>query len=185
MALAATILVAAGIGVVAYKIGYSPSQRHLSVNFAHYLENFSEQPDKAQQVLLANYQGRPTTLEEATEFLGYKPVAAKGLPPGYSLEEVHLLTMPCCTCAQVIFTNKAGESIAIFEYAIDQPVWFGNRPTIKRLCLDIPTSVMQVGDRLAATWKEGKRYITIIGATDLNEVTEFVAHFSGASSARR
>jgi len=185
LTLAATILVTVGIGVVSYWTWFSYGHNHLAVDFTHYVENFAEQPGNAQQILLAKHEGRPVTLTEATDILGYEPVAAKGLPPGYSLEQVNLLTMPCCICAQVIFTNKAGESIAIFEYAIDQPVWFGNRPTIERLCLDIPTSVMQVDDRLVATWKEGKRYITIIGATDLNEVTEFVAHFSKVSSAKR
>jgi len=185
LALAATILVAVGMVAVAYQTWFSPGYDHLTVNFAHYLEEFTERPDEAQRILLAKYDGRSATLTEATKILGYEPVAAKGLPLGYSLEKVHLLTMPCHTCAQVTFTNKAGESIVIFEYAIDQPVWFGDRPTVKGLCHDIPTSVMQVGDRLVATWREGKRYVTIIGATDLKEVNELVAHFSEANSARR
>jgi len=182
MVLAATILVAVGIGVVAYQIWDSPSQKHLMVNFAHYLENFSEQPDHAQQVFLAKYDGQPMTLSEATKVLGYEPVAAKGLPPGYTVKEVHLLTMPCCTCAQVVCTDEAGNSIAIFEHAIDQPVWFGDRPTEECDCHDVPTSIRRAGDRLAATWKEGTRYITMIGATDLDEVAEFVDHFKGVNS---
>jgi hypothetical protein len=36
---------------------------------------------------------------------------------------------------------------------------------------------------LAATWKEGERHVTIIGATDLDEVTEFVASFKSLSNA--
>jgi len=182
LTLAATILVAIGIGTVAYQIWPSPGIDHLAVNFVHYQEEFSERPDVAQQILLAKYDGRPMTMTEATKRLGYEPVAAKGLPPGYTLEEVHLLTMPCCTCAQVICTNKAGKSIAIFEHDIDQPVWFGDRPTVEGLCHNVPTTIRQIGDRLAATWKVGERHLTIIGATDLNEVTEFVAHFKRSSS---
>jgi len=182
LALAATLLIATGIGVLAYQAGNSPNQKHLVVNFAHYLENFSKQPDRAQQVLLAKYDGRPMTLGEATETLGYVPVAAKGLPAGYTVKEVHLLTMPCCTCAQIVCTNESGRSIAIFEHAIDQPVWFGDRPAEECVCYNVPTSIRRVGDQLAATWKEGKRHITMIGATDLDEVTQFVAHFKGTSS---
>jgi len=182
MVLAATILVAVGIGIVAYKIWDSPSQKHLMVNFAHYLENFSEQPGHAQQVLLAKYDAQPMTLSEASKVLGYEPVAAKGLPSGYTVKEVHLLTMPCCTCAQVVCANEAGNSIAIFEHAIDQPVWFGDRPTEECDCHDVPTSIRRAGGQLAATWKEGTRYITMIGVTDLDEVADFVAHFKGASS---
>jgi len=182
MALAATLLVATGIGVVAYQIWDSPKEEHLMVNFAHYLENFTERPDNAQQILLASYNGRPITLAEATKVLGYEPVAAKSLPSGYAVKEVHLLTMPCCTCAQIVCTNEAGNSIAIFEHAMDQPVWFGDRPTEECVCQDVPTSIRRAGGQLAATWKEGERYITMIGATDLDEVADFVTHFKEASS---
>ncbi len=185
LALAATILVAAGIGVVTYQTWFSPEYDHLAINFVHYLEEFAERPDHAQQILLAKYDGRPVTPEEAAKVLGYEPVATKGLPPGCSLEKVYLLNMPCCTCAQVLGKNKAGQSIAIFEHSIDHPVGFGDRPTEECICHDMPTSVMQVGDRLAATWKEGQRSFTIIGATDLDEVTEFVAHFKGANTGKR
>ncbi|NOY43801.1 MAG: hypothetical protein GXP26_18435 [Planctomycetes bacterium] len=176
-ALAATILIAVGIGTAMHQTWFSPGYNQLAVNFSPYLENFIERPDEAQQIFLAKYDGRPIALTEAENILGYEPAATKGLPPGYSVEEVHLLTMPCCTCTQVICTNESGESLAIFEYALDQPAWFGDRPATEHLCHEVPTSVIQVGDRLAATWKEGERYITIIGATDLDVVTEFVAHF--------
>lgn len=182
VALAATILVAVGIGVVAYNSWFSDGVHdHLAMNFGEYLRDFSERPEAAQQILLANYNGRPITLNEAANTLGYEPLAAKGLPQGYSFDKAYLLDMPCCTCAQIVCKNKEGESIAIFEHDIDQPVWFGDRPSVECVCHDVPTSVIQFGDRLAATWKEGERYVTIIGATDLEEVTEFVASFKSLS----
>ncbi len=184
-ALAATILVAAGIGGVTYQTWFSPEYDHLAMNFAQYLDEYAKRPDNAQQVLLAKYDGRPITAEKAAKVLGYEPVATQGLPPECSLEKIYLLNMPCCTCVQILCKNKDGRSIAIFEHSIDHPVTFGDRPTIECLCHDMPTSVMQVGDRLAATWKEGQRSITIIGATDLDEVTEFVAHFKGANPDKR
>lgn len=181
-ALAATVLVAAGLWG-AYE-AWLPAEEHarLAMNFSRYLEEFPERPAAAQQTLAAGYGGRPVSLTEATDILGYRPVAARGLPSDYSVKEVHLLNMPCCTCAQVLCTNEAGNSIVIFEHAIDQPVWFGDRPSEKCLCHEVPTNIRQVGSRLAATWKEGERHITVIGATDLDEVTEFVAHFKGVSS---
>jgi len=177
--LAASVLVATGIGTIAYQIWNSAEHHHFAMNFSDYLEEFSDRPEDAQQLLLAKYEGRPTTLQEATNTLGYKPAAAQGLPPGYSVEKVYMLKMPCCTCAQVICKNKAGHSVAIFEHEIAQPVWFGERPTVECTCHNKPTSTTQVGDQLAATWKQGKRHITIIGASDLGEVTEFVAYFKG------
>jgi hypothetical protein len=181
-ALAATFLVAVGLWG-AYKVWFSTDeQHHLAMNFAGYLDEFLERPDTAQQILLAKYDGQPITLTEATKRLGYEPVAAKGLPLGYSINEVHLLKMPCCTCAQVLCTNEAGNSIAIFEHDIDQPVWFGDRPSEKCLCHEVPTDVKQIGNQFAATWKEGNRFITIIGATDIDEISDFVAQFKGSSS---
>ena len=181
LALVASMLFVVGIGVLAYLNSHS-EHNHLAMNFAHFLEEFDESPSDAQQILLAKYDGRPITLKEATNVLGYEPLAAKGLPPGCSLDKAYLLNMPCCTCAQVVCKNEAGQSIAIFEHDIDQPVWFGDNPSVECLCHDIPTNVVQVGDRLAATWKEGQRYVTVIGAMDLDEVTDFVAHLSGTTS---
>jgi hypothetical protein len=177
VALAATILIAAAIGVIAYSALF-PAHDQLAANFATFLNDFSDSPDRAQQMLLASYDGRPISLEEATTVLGYPPVVAKGLPQGYKLEKTYLLKMPCCTCTEIVCRTKQGNSIAIFEHSSDQPVWFGNRAAIKCQCDNVPTSVVQFGDRLAASWKNGNRHITIIGANDLDDVTAFVAHFN-------
>jgi len=180
LALAVTILIAVGIGVIAYRSRFTVGGHdHLAGTFDSFLDEFENQPDDAQQVLLVNYDGRPTTLQEAVNVLGYEPVAAKRLPPGCSIDKVYLLKMPCCTCAQITCRNESGHHLAIFEHDLDQPVWFGDRPSVSCLCHDVPTSVVQVGNKLAATWKEGKRFITIIGANNLEEVTDLVAHLSG------
>lgn len=182
VALAAAVLLALGVGIFFSTPRHADENEQLTANFASYLEDFAERPEKAQRVLLTKYEGRPATLAEAANELGYEPLAAMGLPAGYSLENAYLLKMPCCTCAQVVCKNRRGKSIAIFEHNVDQPMWFGDRPSINCVCQDMPTSVTQVGDRLAASWKAGKRYITVIGASDLDEVSEFVAHFSGSGS---
>lgn len=181
-ALAATVLIAVGMGWLVYQRLTQHGHDSLAVDFSHYLEEFAESPGNAQQILLAKYDGRPITFQEANNVLGYEPLAAKGLPPGYSVDQVYLLKMPCCTCAQVVCKNSAGDSIAIFEHDIEQPVWFGDRPAIECTCEGVPTGVTQIGDRLAATWKEGARYVTIVGASDLGDVTGFVAHFKGSRS---
>jgi len=167
LALAATILVAAGIGVIAYQAWNSPGQEHLTMNFAHYVDQFSKQPEEAQRVLLASYYGKPMTLQEATDSLGYEPAAAKGIPSDYTIEKVYLLKMPCCGCAQVVCKNKEGQSIAIFEHNTDQPVSFGNRPAMEYVCHDKPTSVVQMGDQLAATWQEDSAPSLLLGQKTL------------------
>lgn len=182
LAIAATIAIAAGIGVLGYQSWMMWSGHQMAATFATYLNEFHQRPDQAQQFLLTSYKGRSTTLQDAEATLGYEPLVAKSLPPGYSVKDVYLLHMPCCTCAQVVCENKEGQTIAIFEHDIDQPAWSGGRPVSKCRCEGVPTSVVQVGDRLAATWQQGKRYFTVVGAGDLDEVTEFVAHFKGANS---
>ncbi len=182
LALAASLLIALGIGTGPYVTQLFQKPSHLAANFSRYLDEFLVRPEVAQQILLASYGGRPITLGEAERVLGYTPVVARGLPPGYSLQEIHLLDMPCCTCAQVLCSDEAGNSIAIFEHAIDQPIWFGDRPTKECLCHQVPTSVKSVGDRLAATWKEGDRYVTLIGASNLSEVSLFVDQFQTKNS---
>lgn len=182
LAVAATLLIAVGLGVVGYKMWYSADEHdHLAINFEHYLEEFDKNPEKAQQILLAKYDGRPTTVQQAAAKLRYEPVIAKGLPSGCSLENVYLLDMPCCTCAQAVCRCNAGQHIAVFEHDDDQPVWFGDRPSINCLCDGKPTNIVQIDDRLAATWKQRNRYITVIGARDLEEVTRFVAHLSDSN----
>jgi hypothetical protein len=179
IAIAATILFAVGVGVIGYQAWWSAENHvHIAVNFAAFLDQFDERPEEAQQFLMAKYEGRLIKLQEAASVLGYEPIAAQGLPEGCVLERAYLLKMPCCACTEVVCRNKSGRSIAIFEHDSDQPVWFGDRPTVNCLCHEIPTSVVLVGDKLAATWKNGQRYITIIGANDLVEVTDFVAYFN-------
>lgn len=182
LALAATILVVVGIGAVVYQLGYSPDHRDLVANFSQYASEYAASPYAAQEMLLASYHGRATTMKQAAATLGYEPLAARGLPPGYSVDKVYLLDMPCCTCAQVVCRNERGHSIAVFEHAVVQPVWFGERPAIECLCQDTPMHVVQLGDRLAATWKAGKRYITVVGATDLDEVAALVAQLRDAGT---
>jgi hypothetical protein len=179
LAISATVLVAIGIGVVGYRSWNTANvHHHLEDNFTNFLNEFESRPDNAQQVLLASYEGRSTSLPEATDAIGYQPVAATRLPAGCTIDKVYVLKMPCCTCAEITCRNENGHHLAIFEHDIDQPVWFGDRPTINCICSNVPTTVVQMGSKLAATWKEGKRYITIVGANSLEEVTEFVDHLS-------
>ncbi len=179
----ALFLVATGLSFFAYREWFSHGEHdHLAINFEHYLEEFDENPHAAQQILMTKYAGQRTTIEKAAQVLKYEPVIAKGLPSGCTLESVYLLDMPCCQCAQAVCKCHGDQHIAVFEHNLDQPVWFGDRPVVNCLCHGKETSVIQVNDRLAATWKEGNRFITIIGARDLEEVTRFVAHFSGTKT---
>ena len=149
---------------------------HVAANFGRYLDEFERDPAAAQQVLLSSYEGRAVTYDEAAMKVRYQPVTPERLPNGLLRKEVYLLRMPCCTCVQAIYERANGERLAVFEHVDDQPVWFGPRPTIHARCNGTPCSLVQVDDRLAASWKRNGRYVTIIGAGDLDQVTELVAY---------
>lgn len=64
---------------------------------------------------------------------------------------------------------------AVFEHADDQFAWFGGRPLIETRCNGRPASLVQVQNRLAASWQRQGRFITVVGAHDVEEALELVA----------
>jgi len=154
---------------------------HLAINFNSYLADFQERPKEAQQILMSNYQGQAVQMSEAARVLGYTP-AASGPVAGYDVEAVYLLEMPCCQCPQVVLKRKgskdASGQIAVFEHEKDQPVWFGERPSHNAVCAGKPTRIVQVENgKLAATWDNEDRHLTIIGARNEAEVATLITAF--------
>jgi anti-sigma factor RsiW len=179
LAAAATLLIAVGFG--AY-FNWPPSMdRHdkqLAATFGKFLNHFESDPQAAEQVLLASYEGEEVDLPAAAKAIGYQPAVARGLPPGYRVDAVYVLNMPCCKCTQIVCRRDGGGQIAVFEHEVDQPVWFGDRPAIEGRCCDKPTRIVEVDNNLlAATWRSDNRYITVIGARDVEEITQLVSHF--------
>ena len=173
---AAIVLVIVPIGLATWRFYSSDREHgHVAVNFGHYLDEFIQSPDAAEQVLLSNYEGRAVNAEEATSQLRYRPMAPKKLPDGASLEALYLLKMPCCLCVEAVYKGVGGETIAIFEHVDDQPIWFGNRPMVHTRCNGRPTSLVQVDDRLAASWKHQGRFVTVVGAQDVEQVSQLMA----------
>jgi hypothetical protein len=175
IAIAAAVFIAATVGISVYIFRSDHhGHEHVAVHFGQYLDEFDRNPDRAEQVLLVNYAGQPVTLDEAARHLKYQPVAPEGLPKGFTRNRVYLLKMPCCLCVQSIYSDAAGRTMAVFEHIDDQPAWFGDRPTMTVQCHGLATCLVQVDGKLAASWKRQKRVITLIGARDLEEVSQFV-----------
>jgi hypothetical protein len=114
--------------------------------------------------------------------VGYRPAVAAGLPEGYSLDATYALKMPCCTCVQTVCRREDGRVFAIFEHSEDQAVWCGDQPTDRAECNDRPCMLTQVQNSLLATWKSGGRQFTVVGARDLEEVGDLMAHLEAGSS---
>ncbi|MAT70834.1 MAG: anti-sigma factor [Planctomycetaceae bacterium] len=111
--------------------------------------------------------------------MAFRPTGEFGLPHGYSPVASDVLDMPCCKCIAVMCAREDGTILAIFEHETAHPPWFGDRPAIQAHCSDQSVRLVQLGvNHLAATWPLNDRYVTIIGARDIDEIARLVSHFS-------
>ncbi len=185
VAAAALIVITISTSAVVWLKRSEHGEGHVAVNFAQYLDQFEHNSEAAQQVLLSNYEGRAVSYDEAATKLRYQPVTPEHLPNGMSRKAVYLLRMPCCTCVQAIYQGADGKTLAVFEHVDDQPIWFGTRPTVHTRCNGMPTSLVQVDDRLAASWKRNGRHVTIVGADDPEQVAKLVAYLDDPQTKNR
>jgi hypothetical protein len=174
-ALAATLLIGASLALVGYWTWHSRDQHvQMAAVFDRYLGEFQEHPQQAQQVLRARYDGRPMDLQTVGNGQ-FVPNAPQDLPNGFARVETYLLNMPCCTCTQTTYKNQAGDVLVLYEHSEDQRIWFGDRPVIEAQCHGQPTFLVQLKDQLAASWKCGPRHLTVIGARNVEQVSELIA----------
>ncbi len=182
----ATVILIA-VGWLGHRTWFQHHDDHqFAETFGHYLEEFSLDPHAAQNLLLAKYHSQSVDLAQAAQAVGYRPAIANGLPEGYSIESTHVMKMPCCTCVQSLCQRSDGSTIAIFEHDDDETeLWFGGRPEIPAVCDGANCSLVELGDSIAATWKRGKRYLTVIGVRDTVEIGEFVTWFGNTPKSER
>jgi hypothetical protein len=176
--ISASALIIACVGVGLWFVHSEHS--HLPLDFDAYLKLFDNDINAAQNSLLANYHGRPATLDEALHVLKYEPIVKRGLPEGYVFHTGCLLKMPCCECMEVVYTRPNGGFVAIFEHEKDQAIWFRSRPSIKCQCGCKSTQLVQLDRALAASCQIGKRYVTIIGSRNIEEVAEIIQKLAGS-----
>jgi hypothetical protein len=144
--------------------------------FGQYLDRFQEQPEQAQEILLTRYDGQLVAPEQAQGAAKFIPIAPDTLPQGFSRNAIYVLKMPCCTCTQTIYKDGQGKVLAVFEHTDQQQNWFGDRPTITAQCHGKSTCLVQLQNELAACWKCGPRHLTVVGARDVEQVSELVAY---------
>jgi hypothetical protein len=176
VALAAMVLVGVSLALAGYWTWRSLDPHvQMAAIFDQYLGEFREHPQQAQEVLRVRYAGRPLNLQVANSGT-FVPNAPQELPAGFARVETYELDMPCCKCTQTIYRNSAGDILALFEHTDDQRAWFGDRPVIDAQCHGQQTSLVQLNKQLAASWKSGRRNLTIIGAHDVEQVSELIAY---------
>lgn len=173
-AIAAMVVFVSSIGLASYWL-WQQFEPHavMAATFDTYLAEFQTAPQQAQHILIDRYAGQRVNLASAE--LPFSANAPVELPDGYARQETYVLDMPCCVCTQTIYKNPSGAVVALFEHSEKEPGWFGNRPTIHAQCYGTSTLLVQVADRLAATWKCGPRYLTLVGAQNVEQVAQIVA----------
>lgn len=177
LAAAAIVLVAASIALMAYWNRHPTDEHHeMAEVFGQYLDRFQVQPDQAQDVLLTRYDGHLVAPQQVEGVAKFMPNAPDTLPEGFSRSATYVLKMPCCTCTQTIYKDGQGNVLAVFEHTDQQQSWFGDRPTITAQCHGKSTCLVQLQNKLAACWKCGPRHLTIVGARDVEQVSELVAY---------
>ena len=102
---------------------------------------------------------------------------------GYRVASTHVLKMLCCTCPASLCVREDGSEFLIFEHNEEQPMWFGDSPTISAKCGGQVCHCVQMPDQLAVTWKVGTRYVTAIGVNGLEEIASLMAVVDSPDSA--
>lgn len=146
----------------------------LAVDFRQVIELAQIDPQQAIASLIDKYDGKELDAQEATQTIGYLPSLFSKIPVGFERVSTHVLKMPCCKCSATICQRKDGKSLIVFEHKDEQPVWFGELPSIETQCSGTQCRIIESSGELAVSWKQKDRQFTMIGATDLAEVSQWV-----------
>lgn len=176
LAVALLLFAVAGVSLYMQRPGQVRHDEHLAVNFDEFLKHFPESAERAQELLHASYPAELVDVESAALAVKYRPAIANDLPEGYSLDSVHLVRMPCCLCVESLCTAPDGGRVAVLEHAIDQPVWFGERPSESCECNGRKARLVHFDGRLVATWQAKQGFLTVIGILDEDQLAELMAH---------
>jgi hypothetical protein len=171
---AAALILVCGLVVLVLAL-QSYHSHNLSEAFDHFLVAFSRSPSQADDVLSNLYNGQRVTAMEAERLLKYRPAVYQGLPAGYSLNSAYVMKMPCCTCFQANLISEDGGGIAVFEHDGEQQEWFGDRASTEVICQGQPTRIVQADSYISASCPCGPRYLTIVGAKDVEQLDSLLA----------
>jgi len=147
----------------------------LAVDFQEVFRLTKTEPKAAIAKLVAKYQGQELNQTAATDYLGYEPALFRSVPEGFSRVSTHVLSMPCCKCSATLCERSDGTSLIVFEHKDEQPVWFGDAPSIETQCSGTTCKIVESAGQLAVSWKNQDRQLTVVGANDLAEVNQWVA----------
>ena len=146
----------------------------LAVDFRNVIEFAQSEPQKAISSLVEKYEGKQLDTESATKYIGYRPALFNRVPDGFQRVSTHVLNMPCCKCTATVCQRPNGTSVIVFEHKDEQPVWFGELPSIETQCSGTQCRIIESAGQLAVSWRQKDRQFTMVGATDVAEVSQWV-----------
>lgn len=146
----------------------------LAVDFRQVIQLAQSDPQQAISHLIEKYDGLSLDAEAATKYIGYQPSLFSNVPDGFQRISTHVLNMPCCKCSATVCQRSDGRSLIVFEHKDEQPLWFADLPSIEIQCSGTKCRIMESAGQLAVSWRQRDRQYTIIGATELAEVNEWV-----------
>ncbi|MDX1929336.1 MAG: zf-HC2 domain-containing protein [Pirellulaceae bacterium] len=147
----------------------------MAVDFQDVFKLAQTEPQQAIGRLAAKYQGKELDRDGTIDYLGYEPTLFQRLPTGFTRTSTHVLNMPCCKCSASICERIDRTSLIVFEHKDEQPVWFGDLPSIETQCSGKICKIIEAAGQLAVSWKNDDRQLTMIGANDISEVNQWVA----------
>jgi hypothetical protein len=146
----------------------------LAVDFRNVIEFAQLEPQKAISNLVEKYEGKQLDAESATKYIGYRPALLTRVPDGFQRVSTHVLKMPCCKCTATVCQRPNGTSVIVFEHKDEQPVWFGELPSIDTQCSGTQCRIIESAGQLAVSWRQKDRQFTMVGAADVAEVSQWV-----------
>lgn len=172
-AVSATML----LGLVGFQLFLSGGHDHKEMAEAIEYVAANVDLDGISSHLLGKYDGGIISPDDAFSQVGYRPIASNGLPSGYTVESIHIIDMPCCKCTQTACLRSDDSRFFIFEHDNEDTGWFEHRIKRKRNCGGWDCKIIELDNRLAATYKTGNRHVTMLGVRDLEEIDLLVSRF--------
>lgn len=181
VAIALSLVVLLGVGIVVRELvlPVRDQQRVVSV-FDRYLQEFRRSPLAAQRLLDEAFPSTPLAgTDRQARPSDVSLVARNDSLPGLTRVATHVRNLPCCECVQGLYQRADGSCVAVFEQQMPAP-WDADASAREVRCGNCVCRLRQLKapETATATWKQGKRYFTVVGVSNESELAGIVENFA-------
>jgi len=176
-AIAATLVV----GFIGFELWYHSHDHEAMVEAMQQVAR-DINSDESKTLLLNRFGGGEVNYQDAITQVGFRPVASKSLPDGYSVESIQVLNMPCCKCTQTACLRPDNSRFYIYEHDNEETGWFEHQTKRQSECCGKTCEIVELdSSQLAVTWEKDNRHITMLGVRDEEEIELLVSQFEEKS----